>query len=296
PALNNPNDSTVTVLPINNTTYYVQTTINGCSTKDTVQINVSSVNVSTTNISVCNPGQYTLNATATPSNVSYQWLPAPLIISGENTDTPTVLAQNNTTYQVIATNSLGCSDTATAQITISPLGLTNINTYADKDTIINGQSTTLHINPSTGYTILWTPAIGLSNVTSSDPVASPNSTTEYIVSLTDGQGCNRTDTVKVTVIDFICEEPYIYLPNAFTPNDDGQNDVLYLRGNLIEEMYLAIYNRWGELVFESTSPQIGWDGTYKGMKCDPAVFVYYFTVKCPGGIEFFKKGNVTLIR
>lgn len=296
PALNNPNDSTVTVLPVNNTTYYVQTTINGCSARDTVLINVSSVNVTTTNISVCNPGQYTLNATATPSNVSYQWLPAPLIISGENTATPTVLAQSNTTFQVIATNSIGCSDTAIAQISISPLGLANVNAYADNDTIINGQSTTLHVSPSSGYTILWTPATGLSNVASADPIASPNSTTEYIVSLTDGQGCSRTDTVKITVIDFICEEPYIYLPNAFTPNDDGQNDVLYLRGNLIEEMYLAIYNRWGELVFESTSPQVGWDGTYKGMKCDPAVFVYYFTVKCPGGVEFFKKGNVTLIR
>mgnify|MGYP005848811123 CR=1 FL=1 len=296
PTLNNPNDSTVSVLPISNTTYYVQTTINGCSAIDSVEVNVSSINVTTTNISVCNPGQYTLTANATPSNVSYQWLPTSLIISGGNTASPTVTAQNNSTFQVIVTDTNGCNDTAYANINISTLGLITINAHADKDTLINGESTTINVSPSSGYTILWAPANGLSNVASADPIASPNSTTEYIVSLTDDQGCTRTDTVKISVIDFICEEPYIYLPNAFTPNDDGQNDILYLRGNLIDEMYLAIYNRWGELVFESTSPQVGWDGTYKGMKCDPAVFVYYFTVKCRGGKEYFKKGNITLIR
>lgn len=296
PPLNNPNDSTVNVLPVTNTSYYVQTTINGCTASDTVQVNVSSVNVTTTNISVCNPGQYTLTATATPANVSYQWQPSALIVSGGNTATPTVSAQSNSTYQVIATDNNGCSDTAVASITISALGLATINAYADEDTLINGESTTLHVTPSSGYNIVWAPANSLSNAASADPIASPNSTTEYIVSITDAQGCSRTDTLKITVIDFICEEPYIYLPNAFTPNGDGQNDILYLRGNLIDEMYLAIYNRWGELVFESTSPQVGWDGTYKGMNCDPAVFVYYFTVKCRGGQEYFKKGNITLIR
>ncbi|MFN4234602.1 MAG: gliding motility-associated C-terminal domain-containing protein [Bacteroidia bacterium] len=296
PALNNPNDSTVNVLPVTNTSYYVQTTINGCTAVDTVQVNVSSVNVTTTNISVCNPGQYTLTATATPTNVSYQWQPSALIVSGANTASPTVIAQSNSSYQVIATNTNGCSDTAVASITISALGLATVNAYADEDTLINGESTTLHVTPASGYNIVWAPASGLSNAASADPIATPNSTTEYIVSITDAQGCSRTDTLKITVIDFICEEPYIYLPNAFTPNGDGQNDILYLRGNLIDEMYLAIYNRWGELVFESTSPQVGWDGTYKGMNCDPAVFVYYFTVKCRGGQEYFKKGNITLIR
>jgi gliding motility-associated-like protein len=263
---------------------------------DSVQVNVSSVSVTTSNISVCYPGQYTLTATASPTNVTYQWLPTQFIISGGNTANPLVNVQTNTTYQVIATNNIGCSDTANVNISISALGLTSINAYADKDTLINGESTLLHVNPSSGFTIVWSPANSLNNSSIANPIASPTETTEYIVSLTDAQGCSRTDTVKITVLDFICEEPYIYLPNAFTPNDDGQNDILYLRGNLIDEMYLAIYNRWGELVFESTSPQIGWDGTYKGMKCDPAVFVYYLTVKCRGGQEYFKKGNITLIR
>jgi gliding motility-associated-like protein len=296
PPLNNPSDSIINTIPVNNTVYYVQTTLNGCSALDSVQVNVSLVNVSTSNISVCYPGQYTLTATSIPSNVSYQWFPQQLIVSGENTANATVIAQTNSTYQVVATNSFGCSDTATATISISALGLATINAYADEDTLINGESTSLHVSPSSGYVITWLPSTGLSNAASSDPIATPSTTTDYIITVTDAQGCSKSDTVKITVIDFICEEPYIYLPNAFTPNDDGQNDVLYLRGNLIDEMYLAIYNRWGELVFESTSPQVGWDGTYKGMKCDPAVFVYYFTVKCRGGQEYFKKGNITLIR
>jgi gliding motility-associated-like protein len=82
----------------------------------------------------------------------------------------------------------------------------------------------------------------------------------------------------------------------FTPNGDKENDVLYLRGRNVEVMHLKIYNRWGELVFETDKQTVGWDGTYNGKPVDPAVFVYHLSVKCVDGQEFFKKGNVTVIR
>ena len=108
--------------------------------------------------------------------------------------------------------------------------------------------------------------------------------------------CAKSDSVTVTVYEFVCGEPIIFLPNAFTPNDDGENDVLYLRGKNLSDLYLAIYDRWGELVFETQDQEIGWDGTYKGKLAEPAVFVYYLEAECIDGQEYFKKGNVSLIR
>jgi len=98
------------------------------------------------------------------------------------------------------------------------------------------------------------------------------------------------------MIDVICGPPDLYVPNAFTPNGDGDNDVLLVRGNNITNMTLRIYHRWGEKVFESTDQSTGWDGTYKGKECDPAVFVYYLDVDCLGGESYEQKGNITLIR
>jgi gliding motility-associated-like protein len=72
--------------------------------------------------------------------------------------------------------------------------------------------------------------------------------------------------------------------------------VLYVRSNFITKIYFAVYNRWGELVFETTDLSKGWDGMYKGMKVDPGVFGYYLRYDCTNDLKGFKKGNVTLIR
>jgi gliding motility-associated-like protein len=86
------------------------------------------------------------------------------------------------------------------------------------------------------------------------------------------------------------------MPNGFTPNGDGKNDVLYLRGNNISNVYFAVYDRWGQKVFETRDLAKGWDGVFKGKQLDPAVFAYYGEGECVGGEQFFVKGNVTLIR
>ena len=127
------------------------------------------------------------------------------------------------------------------------------------------------------------------------PNASPTETTTYIVSI-NGNGCSKTDTVIVYVTEIICDEPFIFVPNAFTPDGDGINDILYVRGHPNLEIVFRVYDRWGELVFETFDINFGWDGIFKGKESDPAVFDYYLEVLCPGDETFFKKGNVTLIR
>lgn len=109
-------------------------------------------------------------------------------------------------------------------------------------------------------------------------------------------GCEERDTLRIHVKEVICDEPYIFLPNAFSPNGDGINDILFIRGDFINDCLLRIYDRWGEKVFETTSTDKGWDGTFKGKDCQQGVYDYYLEVWCLGEKQFFKKGNVTLIR
>ncbi|MBL7891602.1 MAG: gliding motility-associated C-terminal domain-containing protein, partial [Bacteroidia bacterium] len=94
-------------------------------------------------------------------------------------------------------------------------------------------------------------------------------------------------------VDILCGE--LFVPKAFSPNGDGENEVEYVMGNCINNLEFAIFDRWGEKVFETTDITIGWDGTYKGKKLDAAVFVYYLkaTVK---GVEVNMHGNITLVK
>ena len=88
----------------------------------------------------------------------------------------------------------------------------------------------------------------------------------------------------------------VMVPTAFTPNGDGQNDILYVRGTKVTDGVIEIYNRWGELVYTSKDPTTGWDGTYKGAQLNSDVFVYYIRATCPDKTKIERKGTVTLIR
>lgn len=106
------------------------------------------------------------------------------------------------------------------------------------------------------------------------------------------------DDVSVTCLncDSVPPDNNIFIPDAFSPNGDGNNDKLFVRGNNIQELYFAVYDRWGEKVFETTDKNNGWDGTYKGSTLSNAVFVYYCKGKYTDGLEFKQKGDVTLVR
>ena len=166
----------------------------------------------------------------------------------------------------------------------------------DDDTLDQGQSTTIHAITDTTLQVTWTPSVGLSNSNSFNPIATPESTTTYTVTISNSAGCVVSATVTIYVISMKCNTADVFVPNTFTPNGDGQNDVLFVRGNELTELYFAVYNRWGEMVFETTDITKGWDGIFKGMQVDPAVFAWYLKAKCYSGNELEKKGNVTLIR
>lgn len=240
------------------------------------------------------------------SSYIYTWSPGNTL-SDSTIANPIAYPTQTTLYTLLMDNG-SCTDTFYQTVLVDYIiNPSLMQVSVDEDTLFKGESTTLHVTPTTAYVYLWTPSTGLSSANVSEPIATPLFTTTYIVTLQDSSTteCGLIDTITITIIEGLCGEPYLFFPDAFSPNGDGFNDILYVRGDFIEELYLTIYNRWGEEVFSTTDQTIGWDGTYKGMPADPGVFVYYLTAKCIDGQYWegndakhinIKKGNVTLIR
>lgn len=164
-------------------------------------------------------------------------------------------------------------------------------------TIDLGQAVSLQVS-STGNSInniVWMPAHGLSCTDCSDPVSSPVQSTTYFVTAMDINGCIATDTARVEVVP----KYIVFLPNAFTPNGDGVNDFFEVFGNkdAWKQFEVKVFNRIGEKVFESNDMNFKWDGRYKGILLNPAVFVYTAkVVYLDNYSEKLYKGSITLIR
>jgi gliding motility-associated-like protein len=273
-------------------------TAHGCKDTVVVQVNLtpaSPITVSSS-ITICKGSSTQLNATG---GFAYSWTPVtglnnPIIPDPiANPDTTTLY---NVTISTVGTLGDTCIRTLSTTVHILDPSLYSIFATADSDTIIQGHSTTVHAITDTTLTVTWRPSTGVSNVHSFNPTVTPDTTTTYTVSILDSVGCPKIALVTIYVMSEKCNVSDVFVPNAFTPNGDGQNDILYVRGREIKQIYFAIYNRFGELVFETTDITKGWNGMYKGMKADPAVFAWYLTAKCFNGDGVEKKGNVTLIR
>lgn len=269
----------------------------GCT--DTLQKNISipqplpvSISSSTT---LCLGNSYTLNATG---GFAYNWSPA-VSLNNYTVSNPVATPSVSTQYTVdiYALNSLGdtCIYSLFTTVNVSTLSASNISAVAVPDTISKGQTSQLILNAPPGYAVQWYPSNIVIPNNNYTVASSPYQTTTYTITVNDGF-CSKTTTVMVVVVDNECTESSIFVPNTFTPNGDGNNDILYVRSYLLNDIYFAVYNRWGEIVFETNDKHKGWDGVYKGKPVDIGVFGYYVKARCPNGKELFKKGNVTLIR
>lgn len=196
---------------------------------------------------------------------------------------------NAGTNTITYTISGSCGDAQSIQIEVTPIPI--VTTIADT-TIIAGNPVGL-ITTGTGGNYTWTPSIWLDCDDCESPIATPEDMVTYTVTLEEN-GCTASAQVTITVI----YEPVIFVPNIFSPNGDNNNDILYVRGKAIESLTFIVYDRWGEKVFESTSLDEGWDGTFRGKKMNPAVFVYFveYTFKGIDQEAQILKGDVTLIR
>jgi len=168
----------------------------------------------------------------------------------------------------------------------------------DKVTVEIGQGQQLNpiLLPSdTGgysYSYTWEPSTGLSCVDCRQPIANPYQKTNYEFTVYDQNGCKYSETILVDVTN----PEVLFVPNAFTPDGNERNDEFKLYGEAINQIHLQVFNRWGELVFETKDPSEGWDGTYKGNDAPTGVYLYNARIQYIDGTTKQTQGSVTLIR
>ncbi len=302
----NPGNTSVLQSPshfYNNTGTYTISLIvaNSFGCKDTSQ---QIINLSGFNLSVNNPvlqcEQDTTQLIASGGNY-YLWQPAQYL-SNPNIPNPLAFPLTTTIYTVTIGNITGidtCKSNLTTTVSILPFAYNTNSISVSSTSLTLGQTSTVTLNgfPYTTGTFAVVPDANVSVLSNTSIAVTPTRPGEYTVYFTDQNGCRHAlKTIYIDVITNACNEGVVYLPTGFTPNNDGTNDVLYIRSNFVSEVYLTIYDRWGEKLFETSDIKIGWDGTYKGKLLDQGVYGYYMTFKCNNGEESFKKGNITLMR
>jgi gliding motility-associated-like protein len=290
----------ITVQPDSTTRYFVSmTNQHGCTTLDSADAVLTNDMIEVTpDTVVCAGDVVTLKATNLYPEfvVSYDWIPSSEIIGATDESSIQISLFLDQTYQVVINNELGCSYSESIDVTVSRVSLASFTAYTDEDSIAFGGTTNIWVEPyNSNYNYHWEPSEVALYPDSFETSVTLNRTTRMTGTVTDGY-CLKDFDVLIYVSDLICDEPNIFIPNAFTPNNDGENDVLFLRGNNLVEIDLKVYDRWGELVFETNDQSRGWDGFYKGVALDPAVFVFHLKAQCENNLSYFKKGNVTLIR
>lgn len=293
----NISDSVLNITPAGSTTYYVMVGNDGCYQKDSVQVEfISSALVLSANDSICAGETTTITATNLNPNItfSYDWNPDSVIVTPSITNQVQVQPMSTQYIYVTASASNGCVIQDSILIAVSSIGDGLVVASASETFVPEGSTVTL-IGAPNGLIYNWSPQTGVTNPTMQTTTAKVDQTTIYTLTASDGI-CTKSDTVLVKTFGFICGDAYIYIPNAFSPNGDMENDVLYVRGQLIESMLFRVFDRWGEMVFESRDRSIGWDGTFRGKQLDPDVYDYYLQAVCIDGEESIIKGNVTLLK
>lgn len=271
--------TSISVTPSITTTYTVIGTVGLCSATNSITVTVNSLPIATLigDTTLCEGENSVFNASG---GTSYLWS------TGQTSSSITFSSLISTTLYVIAINNCG-SDTVFTSVLISTPPVANAG--ADV-TIALGNSVVLNGNGGVNYS--WAPSTGLSCSNCQNPTASPTSTTTYTLTVTDANGCTSTDDITVFV-DFIMGW---FVPDAFSPNGDGTNDVLFVRGNGFRQFEFRLYDRWGQVVFSTTDLAIGWDGTVAGKAVNEGVFVYTLEGTYLNGETLKEKGNITLRR
>ena len=271
----------------------------GCTGRQMITIDDRRVNVALEEgYQVCEGDDITvsLENLNTEDELSIVWSPNdPLLIDDINSDSPIFTLDETTMFTVTTTNQFGCS--MTQEVTIEVSGLPDASVVAEQDTIFLGQDTGLEVvGGDDSYIYTWENDPTLSRDDVANPTAEPGETTTYNVMIENEDGCFVEQAIQIVVLTDECEVPHVFVPNAFTPNDDGANDKLYVRGEHIDELHFIIHNRWGEMVFETYDQSIGWDGNFKNEIAAGDAFGYYLQVTCFDGTTNVIKGNVTILR
>jgi gliding motility-associated-like protein len=279
------------------------TTVSGCSQSftDTVRVLATPDPIINSAAGVCNDSSLSFHGSLrVPPDTATTWKWD--FGGGKTSDLQDVAVHFADTgihhITVQATNSLGCKGDTTKDIIVYPLPAITVS--GDTTTVSGGVGITIPLtySPNT-VSYSWTPEADLSCTDCPNPFANPKFTTTYNVKVRDDKGCTSTRNLTLVVT---CNNKNFFIPNTFSPNNDGANDRFYPRGtglNLIQA--LRVFNRWGELVFEkrnfpANDASSGWDGTYRGKAAATDTYIYMIDIICDNANVITYKGNITLIR
>lgn len=272
--------------PNQSTSYTVTITDpQGCPFIDSVYIEVIKAEalLTFTDTTICPNSTVSLQASG---GIAYEWSPSNYMDDPFSAN-PSISPLQTGIYTVTVTNAHGCQDTASLQVQVASIPSV---LYTSDTTLEFGQSLTLLGNPDLSYQ--WTLPTDLDDPFSHSPTASPQQTISYTATATDQWGCTYTQNINIRVIPL----PTILLPTAFSPNNDGINDTfkpILHRHTLVR---FAVYNRWGNKIFETSDPQQAWDGTDERQQQPIGAYVYVVEYREATSAEIiFKSGSVLLI-
>ena len=262
------------------TTSYTITGNNGCINTTTISVTVDSLpQINITGLSVICAGQ-TTTLTALGQALTYTWT------NGLITNSVAVSPATSITYTVVGTGGNSCKNAATQMVKVNPLPNVLINQGVSPISITNGSSVELTALGAVTYT--WS-----TNATSASITESPLVSTSYCIIGMDNNKCLDTSCVNI-IVEETCGN--VFIPDAFSPNGDGVNELFKVYGKCISELTLQIFDRWGNKVFETTDQLIGWDGTFQGNKMNTGTYIYQAAYTLNTGEKDKTKGNIILIR
>lgn len=281
--LSNSNNTNTWAFPINDITYYVSSS-NQCGTSyDSVLVNVLGISGSSNgDTTICKGDTVILTAEL---GETYLWVPQNSL-SNPDSSVTNAFPTTTTTYEVTITNNLGCDMNLQVAVIVRPspvvdAGPTQWSSY--------GNMTTLQGNVNTSI-YYWNNDEWLSCYDCLNPQAAPSENTYYVLNAIDNEGCYNSDTTYIKM------EGFIYVPNTFTPNNDGINDVFEIKGESINNFNLWIFNRWGEQIYYSSIQDDFWDGTYMNTECKIDVYVWKIEYLDARNNLGKLKGHVNLLR
>lgn len=289
--LNNSSIKNPFATPLITTTYRVRSSIGKCFSEDDITIKVVPYPAANAgpDTAICTGFSTQLHATG---GSIYSWSPATFLNSTSVPDPVSIRPTANIRYIVTVRDVLGCPKPVKDTVWVRVYPAVVADAGPRDTTVVSGQP--LFLNATGGSVYTWSPVTWLNDPNIHNPVSLPQNDIEYLVTVTTDKGCIGSDSIYVHL--FKMDED-IYVPNAFTPNGDGNNDVLrpILLG-MKELNYFRVYNRWGVLMFSTSEKGKGWDGRYGGKAQDPAAFVWECEAVTYKGQIKKKKGSAVLIR
>ncbi|MCU0320918.1 MAG: PKD domain-containing protein [Chitinophagaceae bacterium] len=285
------------VQPLVSTKYYVKANLGKCEDKDSVFIKVAPYPISNAGLdsTICFGDKAFLRGSVVAS--FFNWSPNNTL-AFTNTLNPVAAPAKTTYYVLTATDTLGCTKAVKDSVLIQVIR--PVTVYVGNDTsVVKNQPLQLlaTTNYDNGVVFSWSPSTGLNNTNTPNPISTLNiaaNSIKYKVKATLPEGCFAEDEIVVKIFS---TEPDIFIPTAFTPNKDGKNDALKPIGAGIKQLdYFRIYNRWGQLIFESKELEKGWNGTVNGIEQSSGTYVFIAQAIDYTGKIIYKKGTVVLIR